>query len=282
MGNITQFGHTSSPQWSQWEGTGNVFLDLLLIAVGFIVLGVSILVTITTAAIMMGTFSLLIKLIIHGATANVLQNLLLSVVAGVFAGIATVIIRFWGRKPSHLEKSFLSALFTKGLEAPTYDKVFWGRVFVGGVVGTIVGLITGTSGALSFPQLISGTAHEVLTNTVYPISEFVVNLTGGAGAGGGFDYWFYLIVLAIALMLIGLLIGVVSGFIVYIIMSGITGLVKGGSKEFIIAILEERHETLRNKEFAPLFSGVFNGLLTGLAAGVLMAVSTIWGIVRFF
>jgi hypothetical protein len=202
-------------------------------------------------------------------------------VAGVFAGIATVIVRAWGRKPGHLESSFLSALFAKGLETPPYDKVFCGRVLVGGIVGMVVGLVAGASGALSFPQLLSGASHEILTNTAYPIYQTVVGITGGAGAGGEFD-WFGLIVIAIALIFMGLLLGVASGFAVHIIMSGIAGLMKGIAKEFIIEVLEEKDKDIRRNEPHPQIAGILRGLLTGLVAGILMAVSTIWGIIRFF
>lgn len=270
------------------ELTGNWFLDLIVVSVGFIVLGLCIILciiaTVLAASLTMAALSVLIKLITQGMPANVLQNILLSVVAGVFAGIATVIVRSWGRKPGHLEKSFLSALFAKGLEAPPYDEVFLGRVLVGGVVGMFVGLVAGASGVLSIPQVLSGASHEILINTAYPIYETIVNITGGTGgAGGGSEFnWFMLIAVAVALIFMALLLGVVSGFVVHIIVSGIAGLMKGTAKEIIIAVLEEKNKDLGSNNPAPLIVGMLRGLLIGLVSGILMAVSTIWGIVRFF
>ncbi len=145
----------------------------------------------------------------------------------------------------------------------------------------VVGLVAGASGALSFPQLLSGASHEILTNTAYPIYETIIRITGNAGAGGGFD-WFWLIVVALALILMALFLGVVSGFAVHIIMSGISGVMKGTAKEFISAVLEEKVNDSHSNEPAPLIAGMLRGLLTGLVAGILMAVSTIWGIFQFF
>jgi hypothetical protein len=286
MGNIKQFGHKNLPQWSQWQGTGNDFLDLLLVVVGIpawlAIMVLCVISTVTAAYFTIGAFSSIIKLIAHGAPSYVLQNIVSSALEGIFAGITIATVRSWGRKPGNIEKSFLSALFTKGLELPPYNKVFWGRVFVGGVLGMVTGSVAGATGALSFPQLLSGTAHEVLMGTGYLVSEYVSGLTGGAGAGGGFDYWFSLAILAIALILMGLFLGVISGFAVHIIMSSIAGLVKGASKEFIIAVLEEKNKDSSNNNSHPLIAGMVRGLLTGFMAGVLMSVSTIWGIVRFF
>lgn len=244
-------------------------------------MGLSIVATVFAASLSMRALSLLGRLFTQGAPAIVLQSILLSVAAGVFAGVATVTVRAIRRKTGRVNESLVSALFTKGLEAPQLDGVFWARVLIGATVGMFVGVVAGAMGCLNIPQLLSGASHEILTNPVFPIYESVLRITGGAGGGGEFD-WIALVGIAIALILAGLILGVASGLATHIIMASVAGLVKGTAKAFIIDVLIQKDRGLGNVGDTMVFEGFLSGLLVGFVTGVLMAVSTAWGIVQFF
>jgi hypothetical protein len=85
----------------------------------------------------------------------------------------------------------------------------------------------------------------------------------------------------VALILMGLVVGVLSGFALQIIMTTIGAILKGMTKEWTTAVVEEGMTDDYRKP-TRLRAGAIRGLWTGLVAGVLMAVSTVIGIVRFF
>ena len=93
---------------------------------------------------------------------GVISNIILSSIAGVFAGIAATTIRSLRRKPGSIEKSFVSALFSKGLAAPSLDGLFWAKVMLSTLVGLVVGALTGADGKLHaqsvriFPESLRG------------------------------------------------------------------------------------------------------------------------------
>src|SRR5437879_4042586 len=63
-----------------------------------------------------------------GVPAEFIQTVFLNGICGLLAGVAMAIIRSWPRRATHVEKSFVSALFNKGLAELNFDSVFWGRV----------------------------------------------------------------------------------------------------------------------------------------------------------
>ena len=264
--------HSIMPAFMSAIGTGNAFLDWLILMLVFAAFGVCIVALAGAASLSMQTASLLIDLVTDGASPDVLRTLILSGIAGVFAGMAAVTARFWDRVG--MEQSFVSALFNGDLERLEVDGIFLGRVILGGAVGMLTGFIAGASGAISFTHLLDGSAFAVLNNPIYPL----VGLIAG-GAGGG-EFGFFLLLVLAALVAMVIVAGILSGFVVHIILSGIGGLTKGATKEFIIDVLEEKPQPA-GKEFGPVIEGLVRGMISGVLTGSIMAVCTAWGIFKF-
>src|SRR5437868_809891 len=110
----------------QRNTSGPVGGNPILGAIGLLAMGISLWVLACAAAVTLSGLSLLLDLSLHGGPAGIIQNVLMSGVAGIFAGVAMAIVRCWPRKTSALTKSFISALFSKGLAEPQLDAVFWG------------------------------------------------------------------------------------------------------------------------------------------------------------
>jgi hypothetical protein len=259
---------------TQSTGIGGMIVG----AIGLGAIGVSVWGLVCAARITFSALSLLIDIITDGGPSGLVRVVVLNGVAGVLAAAAVAILRSWPRKTGRLSESFVSALFNKGLAAPGLDGVFIGRVILGTIVGFLVGAANGASGFINFPQFVSEThGAEVFRSTVYPIAAF---LGGGFGGPGGTDVW-SLLFLVIVIILAALLVGLLAGFLLNVVLAGVGGTVKGGTKAYITKILTERTKGERTQEPHPILAGMRQGLLIGLIIGILESIFTILGVVRF-
>src|SRR6266404_1368628 len=267
----------------QSRGTGSMstdtgFLGLVWGAISIGVAVVSVWGLVCAARITLSGLSLLIDTLTNGAPADVMKTLVLNGMGGVLGGVAIVVLRSWARKSGHLSQSFVSALFNKGLAAPALDGIFLGRVLIGGIVGFLVGMANGAAGFINFPQFLSESGGtEVFHNTVYPIVAF---LGGGFGGPGGTDFW-ALLFLIVVIIAAALLMGFLAGFLLHVVLAGVGGTIKGGTKAYVTKILTERTVGEKMEESHPIRAGVTRGLLIGLIVGTLESIFTVLGVVRF-
>jgi hypothetical protein len=267
----------------QSRGTGRASADtgFLGLVGGTISIGVAVVSVwglVCAARITLSGLSLLIDTLTNGGPADIVRALVLNGIGGVLGGVAVVVLRSWARKSGHLSQSFVSALFNKGLAAPRLDGIFLGRVLIGGIVGFLVGLANGAAGFISFPQFLSESGGtEVFHNTVYPIVTF---LGGGFGGPGGTDFW-ALLFLLVVIVAAALLIGVLAGFLLHLVLAGVGGTIKGGTKAYVTKILTERTKGEKIEESHPIRAGMTRGLFIGLIVGILESIFTILGVVRF-
>jgi hypothetical protein len=224
---------------------------------------------------MLAALSQLIQVIFAGEASEIIGNVVLSAIAGVFAGIAVAVIRSWPRRTIDSTAPFVSALFTKGLAAPQLDNVFWARALIGGIIGFLVGGASGSSGMISFLQFFSESSSSVMQNSLFPLHTFLGGGFGGPGGTGFFELVFLIIVIIIAAVVIGLF----SGLLLQLLLAGLGGAAKGATKTYIERILEER---TTDQEPHPIVAGMKRGALVGLLAGVVQAVFTVWGVVKFY
>jgi hypothetical protein len=222
------------------------------------------------ARITLGAVSVLVDVFLGAAPSSLLGSVTLSAFAGAFAGIALALLRSLRRKPDAASKSFLSALFSKGLTR-SINSGFWGRALISGTVGLLVGAITGASGAISFPQFFNGSASSILSAGSLPLMVFV---GGGFGGPGGTGFWSMLF-LILVLILMGLIIGILSGLIVHLVVAAAAGATKGATKEAVLRILEEPDEKPQPHRIR---NGVVRGALTGVVVTILESIFTVWGI----
>jgi hypothetical protein len=226
----------------------------------------------------------LLSVLFGAAPDGVASNIILSGIAGAFAGIAIATIRSLRRKPGSIEKSFVSALFSKGLAAPLIDGSFWGRAMLSTFVGLLVGAFTGADGFISFPQAITGTAADVFS-IHYPLIKFLGGGLGGSGAGfggpDGIGFWSALF-LILVIIVTAVLIGSLSGFFVHIVIKGMAGATKASTKELVLRSLREPADGKSEHKDHPIGQGIIRGALTGVFVGLIEGLFTLWGITAFY
>ena len=224
----------------------------------------------------------LIGVLFSTAPDSMAPNIFLSGIAGAFAGIATAMVRSLRRKPSSIEKSFISALFSKGLAAPSLDGPFWIKTLLSTFIGFLVGMATGADGFISFPQAFTGTARDVFS-VHYPLVDFLGGGLGGSGAGfagpDGFGFWSALF-LMLVIILTALLIGSLSGLFVHLLVKAVAGATKASTKELVIQSLED--PAPGEEKGHPIGQGIIRGALTGVLVGVIEALFTISAVNRFY
>jgi hypothetical protein len=261
-------------------------LELLAGVASLVGAGILIWALVVAAELVFFSATALIVTMLGLAPDGVISNIILSSIAGVFAGIAVTMIRSLHRKPRSIEKSFVSALFSKGLAAPSLDGLFWTKVMLSTLVGLLVGALTGADGFISFPQAVTGTAEHVFSThypTQYPLIEFISGGLGGSGAGfggaGGMGFWsalFLIIVIIVTAMIIGSL----SGLFVHLTIRAIAGATKASTKELVLQSLED--PAAGESKGHPFGQGIIRGALTGVLVGLIEAVFTLWGISAFY
>jgi hypothetical protein len=237
---------------------------------GLGVVSVSIWGLVCAARVILGAVSVIVDVLFGTAPSTLIGSVILSAFAGAFAGIALALLRSLRRKPDAVSKSFLSALFNKGL-AGSFDAGFWGRALISGTVGLLIGAITGASGAISFPQFFNGSASSILSAGSLPLMAFV---GGGFGGPGGTGFWSMLF-LILVLILMGLIVGILSGLIVHLVVAAAAGATKGATKEAVLRALEESDEEPQPHRIR---NGVVRGALTGIVVAILESIFTVWGI----
>ncbi len=259
--------------------TGNPLYILVIPAAGIAIwaLVIAAQLVLVSAASLLGALS-------GAAPEGVASNILLSGIAGAFAGIAITIMRSLRRKPGSIEKSFVSALFSKGLAAPSLDASFWGRALLSTFVGLLVGVFTGADGFISFPQAITGTAGDVFS-IHYPLVEFLGGGFGGSGAGfggsGGIGFWAALF-LILVIIVTAVLIGSLSGLFVHLIIMGLAGATKASTKELVLRSLQEPADDKSERKGHPIRQGIVRGAMSGVLVGLIEALFTLWGIAVFY
>lgn len=260
------------------SSTGNPILGF----VGIGAVGISIWALYSAAGVTLSAVSQTLSAVFGEANPAIVDSLILSGIAGAFAGVAVAALRSLTRKPNRLAESFVSALFSGGLAAPARDRVFWGRVFLGGGIGFAIGAMNGASGILSFLHPFSDSAAAVLQNQAFPI---VVLLGGGFGGPGGTGFGgllFLILVVILAAILVGVFAGPLLNAIIYAAAKATGGMAKGASKAYVIRILRGHDGQSKDGKDHPIAMGVFNGFVTGFIVGLLEAPFMVWGAVTFF
>lgn len=225
----------------------------------------------------MAAVSLFVQAFSSASPDGFIVNVVLSALAGVFAGVTIAVVRAWPRKPGDIEKSFISALFSKSLAAPQLDGIFFGRVLISGTIGCLVGAILGASGTISFPQLFSDSTATIFQNTAYPIMAFA----GGGFGGPGGDGFLSVIFLILVIVVLAICAGCIIGLLLQLAMAVFFGGIKGATKSAVTAILEEKDAKEPTAQSHPIRAGAIKGALTGLLAGIVQAAFTAWGLIHF-
>lgn len=244
------------------------------------VAGVSIWALVCAARMTISAVGFVLGALANGGPIGLGTNVLQSAVGGAFAGVAIIILRNWSRRHSAPIEPFLSAVFGKHLGGPAIDRVFLGRVVLGGFVGFLVGALHGGQGILSFPQFLFQTTADVLSQKTYPI---MVLVGGGFGGPGGTGFWslaFLILVIVVAAVLSGLVIALLVHLALAIATGTLTGSVKGGVKAYVVRLLDDRSDQAALANPHPIVSGMARGALVGLIVGVVEAAFTAWGVGR--
>lgn len=251
--------------------------DAIVGFIGLAATGVTVWALVCAARITMVAVSLLFQVFSSTPPDGFVVNVFLSALGGIFAGITTAVVRAWPRKPGQVEKSFISALFSKNLAAPKLDGTFFGRVLISGAIGLLVGAITGASGMISFPQFFSDSTAQVFHDTAYPLMAFAAGGFGGPGGDGVLSIIFMILVIVI----LSICAGCIIGFVLQLVIAALFGGIKGTTKSAVTKMLEEKDPQGSSTESHPIRAGAIKGALTGLLAGVVQASFTAWGIVHF-
>lgn len=250
--------------------------DLLIGALGLGGIGILIWALVYAAQLVLVSGFMLVGAVLDASVDGLASNIFLSSIAGVFAGIAIATIRSLHRKPGNIEKSFVSALFSKGLAVPSLDGLFWAKVLLSAFVGLLVGAFSGADGFISFPQAIAGTAGKMFSSNDIALIHF---LSGGFGGPGTVGFWSALL-LIIVIILTTLIIGALSGLFVHLIIKGLAGAAKASTKELVLQSLEDPADG--EDKGHPIGQGIIRGALTGVLVGLIEAVFTLWGIAVFY
>lgn len=211
--------------------------------------------------IVLGTVFTLLHAVIGQPVGGLAANMLLSGIGGAFAGIALAIVRSLPRKPGHLAKSFISALFTGGLQTAPLGSEYLEKVLLGAAVGFLVGSISGAAGILGPPQLLLNTHLGIIRNPVYP----VIALWGGGVGGSGGDstsLFFLILVIIIFSVIVGVSIGSMIGW-------ALAGATKGGVKAYVLRLLGGSSSEANPEISHPVSTGALQGALVGLVVGLL-------------
>jgi len=131
-------------------------------------------------------------------------------------------------------------------------------------------------GMLNLPQFLWGTSEAVIHESAYPIIGLVGGGFGGPGGTGLLSLAFIVLVIIIAALLAGLLIGVIS----HVLLLALAGTTKGAAKAYFTKIL--RDEPSGASDPNPIGTGAVRGLITGLTVGILESIFTLMGIVKFY
>jgi hypothetical protein len=243
-------------------------------AIGLAAASVSVWAIVCAARITISAISLLI---VAGNIPTLVGNLVLSGIAGAFAGFSVATIRSWPRKSGRLQESFISAIFNKSVGDPNAGGVFWVRILIGGLIGFTVGAMNGSGGILSFPQIALGSG-EIIPDPSSPIAVFIGGGFGGPGGTGILSLLFLIIVVVFAAVLVGFL----AGLIYHLLLYALAGMVKGGTKTLVTNALQDRVDKTGAKEHHPVVVGMIRGSLIGLFVGILESIFTTWGVIRFY
>jgi hypothetical protein len=261
------------------QGPGDLFIG----ALGLGGIGILIWALVYAAQLVLVSGFMLVGALLDASVDGLASNIFLSGIAGVFAGIAIATIRSLHRKPGSIEKSFVSALFSKGLAVPSLDGLFWAKVMLSAFVGLLVGAFSGADGFISFPQAITGTAGKMFSSNDIVLTHFLSGGFGGSGAGfggpGTIGFWSVLL-LIIVIILTTLIIGTLSGLFVHLIIKGLAGATKASTKELVLQSLEDPADG--ESKGHPIGQGIIRGALTGVLVGLIEAVFTLWGIAVFY
>jgi hypothetical protein len=221
---------------------------------------------------------LALDVLLGAAPDAVTSNVVLSGIAGAFAGVAIAMTRSLRRNPGSAGKSFISALFSKGLGAPSPDGALWSGVLLGAAVGSFVGALTGAAGFISFPQTISGHSGDAFAGTLFPLTAF---LGGGFGGPGG-THFGSLLFLALVVIMTALLVGLSIGFLVHLAIYNLAGATAASTQALILRALQGAPKGGNRHQRHPLREGAIRGALTGALVGLTEAAFTVWGVANFY
>jgi hypothetical protein len=249
---------------------GNPIAGLL----GLGVFGVAIWGVVCAAQIILSAVSGILDVIATGWIGEIANNIILSAIGGALAGLVIVAMRSWPQKPSHTTESFISALFHKGLAAPQIGEAFWAKALLGGVIGAIVGAISGGAGIVNFPQFFSGSTESVIQNHALAIMGFAGGGFGGPEGGGVFS----LICLIIVVIIVAVIVALIAGFLLHLLLYGVAGATKGATKASVVRMLIDKKKEIDR----PILDGLVRGFIVGVTVGLLQAGFTAAGILRFY
>jgi hypothetical protein len=194
--------------------------------------------------------------------------IVLSGFAGVFAGVAGAVFKSVRFNVDPLAKSFVSAYFNKSLVNIQIDGAFWGRIFVGGVVGWMVGAWLAAAGFTSIPEL---------ATDVYTLRNLIPMASGGFGGAPPPTSCLGILFLLLLAILVGPVAGLISGSLVSVALSMVAGVTKGTVKAYVEDVLSDPSDRSRSD----IMIGAIRGLVVGMVAGIIQAICSALAAFRF-
>jgi len=246
--------------------------------VGLAAIGVSIWGLVCAAGVTIAAMSLLLRGLSQGIGATIVTNVILGGIAGLFAAVATEIVRQGSRRAAKHGGHFISSLFQRRLGESTLDTVFWSRVVIGGLIGLATGFLNGSTGMLSPLQFLWGTAEATINESAYPV---VVLVGGGFGGPGGVGF-LSLAFLVLVIILSAIIAALLAGLLLHLLMYAIAGMSKGATKAYITNILHDQSAANHGDDQHPVLTGMTRGFFIGLVVGAIESVFTILGIIKFY
>jgi hypothetical protein len=236
---------------------------------GFI--GFSLFVAVGAFGVMLQSVPVLIAAFAGTAPPEAVVNITLSAISGLAAGLFIGVLRRCGRKPGHKAKSLVSAVFRAELAAPQWGSEFWFGVILDGIVGVVVGTVTGASGAISIPQLFTDLPHTFLTQTSV--------IAGGSGGAGGPPGLFLILLTMFVIFMCAIIVGIIAGSIVHLLVLGIAGMAKDTAQDWIQRAMEPAVYE-RDPKHPWIAAAMRHGFAVGATVGMLEAVCTAVGITQ--
>lgn len=208
-----------------------------------------------------------------------LNNCFLTGVSGVAVG---VILGFYLINHS-LQSKYATNVFTSFFrkELILNNPIFLYKFILVTMVGLIIGLISGASGAVSLGQAMTGGLTQSIGNSVFAIHSVLGgNGFGGVGGEGGF-----LAGLFIFLMIIiqSVIIGISSGVLLVALIGMIEALIFHVSYKFFSITVMYTYGYGKTKPsflrlvFGHIKEGILAGLLTGFIVGLIQGILTLAG-----
>lgn len=274
------------PPWMYTTGTSSPVSDAIVAFIGCIfVLSLFVGITfIISAVILIELFELfpaihkILFIVANNLSASdILTNARLGAIGGLLTGIFVSFLRSFGISKG---ESFISAAINNSLRRPKIDFIFFGRILVGGMVGTMVSFIMGSLGSISFPQLFWGGGSNATSAATYNVLINIISVFpgGGGGSGLGLGFLLGLIALVVLLIVIGIIVGIFIGVFIQICLLICVEFIEGLTLAFVDRILFERDNGNEGK----IIYGIIRGAWIGAVNGIVISICTTIGIIQVY